>query len=132
MYTAGDEVFYQEGTDKKWKGPVKVLEQATNSEIKLDIPESNGSFKRVHKCKVARKYSDPEEDMTVPETTTEDNQSVNEISNEDDRESTGHPTTTPTTRMTRSKTKQIQFAAESNNNTTSVDFLAQAKEHQKN
>ena len=103
----------------------------TNSEIKLDIPESNGGFKRVHKCRVAQKYSDPEEDMTVPETTTEDDQSVTEISNEDDRESTGHPATTPTTRMTRSKTKQIRFAAESNNNTTSVDFLEQAKEHQK-
>ena len=42
---AGDDVFYKDGMDKKWTGPVKVLEQAKNSEIKLDIPESNGGFK---------------------------------------------------------------------------------------
>ena len=50
----GDLVYFQDKMEKCWRGPVKVLEQVSNSEVRLDIPEANGGYKRVHKCKISR------------------------------------------------------------------------------
>ena len=49
VYKKGDLVYYQDGTKKDWCGPVKILEQVSNSEVKLDIPEANSGYKRIHK-----------------------------------------------------------------------------------
>ena len=92
-YKCGDLVYFQDKMEKCWRGPVKVLEQVSNSEVRLDVPEANGGYKRVHKCKISRVQKDSEDSEV---------EQVEEISKNDDNRSL-EP------RMTRSNARQLSF-----------------------
>ena len=113
-YKAGDLVYFQEKMEKCWRGPVKVLEQISNSEVHLDVPEARGGFKRVHKCKISRVQEDIEEADHVSETDRD-----KEICKDDDNRSV-KPI------LTRSKARQLRFQDQEE------DFIEKARESEAN
>ena len=99
--------------EKCWRGPVKVLEQVSNSEVRLDVPEANRGYKRVHKCKISRVQKDSDDSEV---------EQVKEIGKNDDNRSL-EP------RMTRSKARQLRFKDQED---CSVDFIEKARESEAN
>ena len=113
-YECGDLVYFQDKMEKCWRGPVKVLEQVSNSEVRLDIPEANGGYKRVHKCKISRVQKESEIEQV--------DDTDKKISNIDDNRSL-EP------RMTRSKARKLRFKDQED---ISVDFSERARENEAN
>ena len=109
VFETGDEVLYQNGKDKGWYGPVKILRQVSTTEVELDMPDSYGELKHVHKCRVARYYHEIETKKDQ-----EDSEPRVVVEVVEDNEDQGI--------ITRSRSK-VQFSAEDQVKTFNVDFM---------
>ena len=83
----------------------------------------------MHKCKVSRKYSDPDDDQNAE---IENDRSATITPSTTDHNTTKHSPSITEPILTRSKSRQLRFEEEKDETTNTANFVEKAKEHEAN